>query len=360
MTRLLALLLLAWPACAATIPVTTSAELNAAMAKAQSGDVIALAPGRYDGFAFKPPAAPFVPAVTITSADPARPAVLTDFSLGRFTGLHFRQIELQALPPAVPNTWAFRIAKAGDVAFDQVHVHGSLDGDAANDAYGLSLREIAGVSVTRSEFQQLGRALALGTGTDVEVSGNYAHDLRSDAFDFADVQRVKITANVVRNIRAVAPDHPDAIQFWTSGTTRPSTDILIGGNVLLRGEGKGTQGIFLRDQVGTLPYERVTITDNLLVGTGYNGIRIQGVRGLTLTRNELVTQDIDKDPVTGKLLYTNILVQGGDGIVSRDNRAYLIGFDKPLNLQQSGDVITRPVSDLGAAALARWIANRSR
>ena len=55
----------------------TPQTFAATLAKAKGGDIIRLAPGTYTGLYFK--AHSYAPALTITSADPTHPAVLTNF-----------------------------------------------------------------------------------------------------------------------------------------------------------------------------------------------------------------------------------------------------------------------------------------
>jgi pectate lyase len=336
----------------AVVTVDSTASLIAAMNVAQGGDTILLAPGTYSNLGFKAPPA-YASAVTITSADPANMAVITDFTLVRMSNLTFSRVELATLDhpdkisPGGSNYWAFKISKSNEIHFSQVKFHGSLDGNAGNDVQGLQVRDSTNVSVTNSEFQQLERALAIGQTDNVNVIGNSAFNLRSDGFNFAEVGNINVSGNTFRNFTPTSVDHPDAIQFWTSGTKTPSHDILISGNVIMKGDGAYTQGIFLRDQIGTLPYERLTISDNLIVGTGYNGIRIQGVKDLTLTGNELVSFKGDNK--------TFLLVQGGDGVVATGNRAAQISFDKSVNVSQNGNMITDAVSDSGVAALRAWL-----
>jgi hypothetical protein len=334
----------------ATIQVNDAAGFTAALRGAQGGDVIMLAPGTYSDFVVKGLNPKFDVPVTITSADAANPAALTDFALAGVKGLTFRNLDFVALTPEDPATsknWSFKFRDSSDITFDQVRVHGTLDGDPSNDSFGIQFRDSQNVTITNSEFQQLGRALAVGATDNVVVSGNYVHDLRSDGLDFAQVSNVQIVGNTLKNFFPAKGDHPDAIQFWTSGTKTASHDILISHNVIQKGEGAGTQGIFLRDQIGTMPYERVTISDNLVLGTGYNAIRLQGVKDLTLTRNELVTFEGDYKSF--------LLIQGGDGVYAEGNRAVSISFGDSVNVTQRGNVTTDAVNDLGGAAIRSWI-----
>src|SRR3546814_17629153 len=78
---------------------------------------------------------------------------------------------------------------------------------------------------------------------------------------------VVISNNYFTDFHPVGADHPDAIQLWTTNTTESARNISITGNVFERGDGDIIQGIFLRDQSGgKLPYQDVTISDNIVLG----------------------------------------------------------------------------------------------
>ena len=331
----------------ATIIVTSTASLTSALKAAVGGDTIKLMPGTYSGLNVK--ALSFSSDVTITSADPARPAVITNFTLTDVKGLTFTNLDMTANNPtgAASSSWAFAVSKSNDIHFNNIKFHGSLDGDSGNDMNGLSISGSQNISVTNSEFQQFGRGLPASTSQNLDVSGNKVHHMRSDGFDFAAVGHVKLTNNSFRDFDPVGGDHPDAIQFWTSGTTVASHDILISGNVIMRGDGANTQGIFLRDQIGTLPYQRVTISDNLIVGTGANGIRVMGAKDLTVTGNELISfAGGDK---------TTLLIQDAVNVRATANSGISVGFLRTTDLVESANVTTSPVNDGGLAALTRWV-----
>jgi uncharacterized coiled-coil protein SlyX len=352
------LLLPVLPASAAVITVDPSTYVAAPFL--QAGDELRLAPGTYAGFTTKnvkvwDRARPIV----VTSADPARPAVLTDFILREAQGLVFRDVALNTTKTET-RTYGFIVGDSKTVGFERVKVHGSLDGNPANDPIGLQLRTVEDVWVRDSEFTELNRGLNIGGATKVRVSGNLFHQLRSDGVDFAQVSDVQVVGNRFRNIYRDPLDHPDAIQFWTSGTTGAgSSDVLIAQNIIERGDGGPIQGIFIRDEAA-LRYERFTIADNLVVGTGWNALRVVGnpnapSRDFTVRNNVLVTYDALEGVPTKELL-TYILLQNLDGATVTGNRAAQISFDHVTNLVDSGNTITAPVADLGFAAKTAWLA----
>lgn len=325
------------------------AGLLAALKSARGGETILLAPGVYSGINLRA-AATFDKPVTITSADPQKRAVLTDFAIYSAKGLTFSNLEFVPLAPDLTrggSYWAFRILSSRDIRIDRVSVHGSLDDNTSNDPSGLQFRLSNDVSVTNSEFQQLERGMLVAYTDGITASGNHVHDIRSDGFDFADVRNVKITGNTFRNFNPVGEDHPDAIQFWTKGTKNASRDIMIANNVILRGAKNYTHGIFFRDETEAMPYEHVTIANNLIVGTGYHGISITGAHGLEVTDNVLVT-------FSGELL-TWMKIADSDNVLVSGNKFNLLHLLTSTNAVQKNNEVTRAVKDRGLRAMAEWM-----
>src|SRR3546814_7621840 len=79
--------------------------------------------------------------------------------------------------------------------------------------------------------------------------------MRSDGFNFVQVQDVKVIGNSLKDFSPVSGDHADAIQFWTTGSTVASKNIEISNNLITGKSGGQMQGIFITDQSGgKLPY----------------------------------------------------------------------------------------------------------
>ena len=77
-----------------TFAVNSVASLMTALASAQGGDQISLASGTYSGLSLQN--FNFTSAVTITSADPTKPAVFTNFTLANSSGMVFSQLDFNA------------------------------------------------------------------------------------------------------------------------------------------------------------------------------------------------------------------------------------------------------------------------
>lgn len=329
-----------------TITVSTTAQLQTALSSAHAGDVILLASGNYTGVSLRD--LHFTSPVTITSADPSHPAQFYDFTLRTSSGLDFSNLVLNASKATAD--WPFRVYSSSDIHFSHLDVHGSMDGNPINDVSGLLIRQSSNVNVTDSNFEQLKTAIAWDRDDHLQISDNSFHDLSLDGVHGSATSYISITNNSFTDFFVASGAHPDAIQFWTTNTTTAAHDILISGNVIVRGDGAPMQGIFMTDQVGTLPYADVTISDNMLLGTRYHGITIGHGKNVTISGNTVAGQPdmlswIRLDHVSG-------------GSVT-NNTAGELTMESDYNVSVSGFTELRPTLTQGQQMLAQWFASHS-
>lgn len=327
-----------------TVVVKDSAGLVAALKSAASGDVIQLAAGEYSPIALR--GVNINGEVTITSQDPNAPAVLNGLTVRDCAGLTFRELEFKVDPAKAD--YPFLVFGSKNVVLDNLHVHGTLDGDESNDIAALMIRESTNVSVTNSEFEQLRHGVAHIDCEQLTIADNYFHDIRTDGVRGGGSSDVTISGNYFTNFHMAEGDHADAIQFWTTNTTEPASDIVVSGNVIVRGNGDPIQGIFFRDQVGNLEFQNVRITDNLVVGGTYNGISVNGGRGVVISGNTVVeipnqASRIHIDDATEVTLTSNVATQ------------YLL--DGARFVANSGNSTIVAPSDGGKLIQQQWLSN---
>ncbi len=222
-----------------------------------------------------------------------------------------------------------------------------MHGSPAADQSGLLIRSSSNVKVTCSEFQQLDHAISMMSSTGVRIEDNEFHDLRADGLVSAGTSSVQTVSNGLTDFYPVEGDHPYAIQFLTRGTTASARDISISDNLIDRGEGGITQGIFMTDQVGTLPYQNVTITNNVLVGTMYSDIAVANDANITVGGNTVAALSDMK---------SFIQVLNVNGAVVTNNSAAVFNYTGTTNLTTTGNVVVTAVLDGGSALISAWLA----
>lgn len=315
----------------------TTAALLLAATIAKPGDTIKLAPGSYSKVVLRGLIGP----LTLTSADPKNRAVLNDLALLDSTGINLT--DLITMCPAGSLTWYnHRIERCTGITLTRL----LIDGPGlvtVQDTTGLIVRWSKGVKITGCEVRNLSNGILCLDNVGLTVTDNYFHDLRRDGIDHGGCSEVLIENNLFTNFHPNATDHPDAIQFWTHNTTTPAYNITVRGNVIVRGaRGGQIQGVFVKDEVGTLRYQNLIVTDNLVVGGHYNGINLDGVQSGALINNSVIQFPDQK---------SFIRVMNSGAIEQRDNLA--AGF-----VDAAVGTAVPPASDGGLRALAAWQVNR--
>lgn len=293
------------------LTVSTAAQLKSALLSAKGGDTILLAGGDYGDLSLTPRdrvPVNFPSNVTIASADPNNPAVLTGLDLRGGSNITFSGITFDyTFEPGTPiYNRPFAVTGSQGISFRDC----TFDGDVAKgvsaeaDGYGygigLSINTSSNVTVDNSEFYNFYRGAVFGRVTDLRVTNNDIHDLRMDGLNFGQVTNVLIEGNTIHDFRRSpnSNDHADMIQFWTNGATYPSSNIVIRGNHLDIGDGDATQSIFMRnDQVDRglagqeMYYRNVLIEDNVIVNSHAHGITVGETIGLIIRNNSVLHDD---------------------------------------------------------------------
>ena len=337
----------ATPTLAEQVVVGSAAQLMAALKAARAGQTILLTPGTYN-----------IPAiqkfdaggnVTIASQDRAHPALLTGLEVFGGGGLTFSRLEITTVGSGDAH-YGLRVAEAKDVAFMDDSIHGSLDANPRNDISGLYITDSSNVTVQGCRFQQLRNAVVQLRNTHLTIIGNAFHDIQIDGVDGGGSSFVTITGNLFTNFYPEGEvggsgDHADAIQFWTTNTTTPATDIVITDNLFVRGKGSHIQGVFINDEAG-VPYQRVTVTGNMIIGGLYNGVDVVDATDLNVSDN---TVGAFTD------MGSWLRVEGSSGVAA-GNRATNYVWERNRGLKQSKNATILEVTDGGKALVAAFLA----
>lgn len=328
-----------------TTIVKDATALVSALKVAHAGDVIQLASGSYEAISLK--GIKFDGTVTITSEDPSKMATLNGLKVSDCQGLSFQNLEM--VVDASKPDYTYLVYGSKNIQLDGLNVHGSMDGNAQNDAAAMMIRNSDNVTLTNSEFQQLRHGVQHLDSSNLKIADNSFHDIQTDGIRGGGSSHVQVTGNYFTNFHAAEGDHPDAIQFWTTNTTTSAMDITVSGNIVVRGGGDPIQGIFFRDQVGNLPYLDVKVIDNLVVGGMYNGIAVGGTNGLTITGNTVV----------GLADQQSWIRVNADNVTLENNTATQYLLDGSTNVREVNDKTVDTPTDGGMAVQREWLASHS-
>jgi hypothetical protein len=356
---------------AQTFTVGSQAELLKALSNATGGDVIQLKGGDYGDVFLRDTAKldlTFASEVTITSADPGNPAVFTRMDVRGATNLTFDGVvfdhefspgdPLYDRPFSFSDTQGLTIRNSKFEGDEAQGVSSAVDGTGTG--IGLSVRGSKDVVIENNELSTFWKGMIVSESQNVSVTNNDLHDMRMDGMNFAEVSGVTIEDNYLHDFRgtALATDHRDMIQFWTAGTTRPSTDIIIRGNTLDIGNGDWTQSIFMRnDLVDTgragneLFYRNVLIEDNVIVNGHAHGITVGETAGLIIRGNSVLHADGSRPDVGDSLVEIPIIkvAKTSSGVIITNNLAGgLSGFSGQSTWKVGNNIVAQDQDPLAA------------
>lgn len=206
----------------------------------------------------------------------------------------------------VAGQYGLALYRCTKVRARKLRVHGNRQSST-----GIHVRQSTDVQITSSELFDLWHGIEHLDCLKLTVSYSRFHDLRCDGVRGGGSNKVAIYKNGFRDHHPITdgphPDHADAVQFWTTNTTKSAEQITVTHNTYDRGAGKPAQGVFLRDQLGGLPFLKVRIEDNAIRGAMANGIGVNGAHSPTI-RGNLIEEAPDQRSnlnlvnITGKLV----------------------------------------------------------
>lgn len=322
--------------------VSSVTQLTGALSKAQSGDVIQLASGTYSNVLLNN--YKFSGNVTITSADPTKPAVFTDMLLKGSSGLTFKGLDFSN--PVPGKDFAFQIQTSSNITLDHLTVHGPNNMGSGQEVGLMMVRATTNVTVKDSEFYNGIHGLSILDNKGLTVANNYFHDLRTDGVRGGGNSNLLVTQNTFTDFHPAAGDHPDAMQLWTNNTTASATNITFSDNLVVRGTGDPIQGIFMRDIVGNLPFKNLTVTGNMIVGARYNGIAVEHVDGGTISGNTVAGY-------VGETSWMRADNSANLAVTNNFSTSYIAQMQSALGV--NGNTQIASVMDLGASTVTAWL-----
>lgn len=295
---------LAAPSLGQQTVIGNRADLIQAIRAARGGERIVLAPGEYGTILLRAEPKAATP-LTITSADPTRPATFTGADVVGARGLTLANLRFEYRfksgdrvnfrPFSFRNVEALRIQDSefrGDVASNT-----NSAADGFGTGIGLAVTDSRDVWIERSRFTRWHRGAVFSSVSGLNVLENHVTRLRSDGMNFVAVNNVVIARNHIHDFETVLStgDHPDMIQFWTTGTNKPTTNVVIRDNILDSGAGPWTQTIFMRNEEvdnrragQEMFYRNIEISNNLIRNAHLHGITVGETIGLRIANNTIL------------------------------------------------------------------------
>lgn len=339
---------------AGAVKVSASDDLQAAIARSHDG-VIRLAPGQHAALVILNYTG--TQPLVIESARVDTPAIVAGLTIRGSHNITIRNLivrppQMSVAEAAVKGAEAqsaSTVRNSRAITIDAVSFEGAPIPGAMGTGTGLMLRGTVGSRIVGCRFSHFRYGLAFLSGEAMQIERNEFHSLRTDAIRGGGVSNLTIAGNVVSDLKPDPGDHPDGVQLWTANETKPARSIRIRDNLILRGRGGIIQGIFVRDNKLQLPFEDMEISGNLVVGSMYNGIAVQGARRVSITGNEVIAEGGQKSWIR--------LNHGEDSVIA-DNRAPLYVIKDNSGVDQQRNRIVAPGQAETRKRVREWLAAR--
>jgi hypothetical protein len=305
-----------------TVTVSNSSELLKAVAGRTADTVIVLNPGNYGNVTINGGGSSLP--ITLQAASTTSASTFTNLTINQANGVTLSGLTFS--PTSTNGTYSgytLDIEHSSNVVVkDSFFVGGATA--FKDEANGILVDNSSNVTVDHNSFTGLTRGGLFANSDKVTITNNNLTNLRSDGFDFTAVSNVEIAHNKFSDFHPTEADHPDGIQFWTVGTTVPSSNINIHDNVMTFTSANPSQGIFLGDESGA-GFSNVSIQNNY-IATGYShGISVYNGSGVNISGNTVVASDTKVPYKPG------IHVIASDSITVQSNVATVLDIDSSKN-----------------------------
>ncbi len=278
------------------VHVASAHELELAVRAARPGTRIILADGDYQPVRISNLNAAGNP-VTITAENPLK-ARMSGMNITNSDGLIIDGLHFRATGPAVLffNTGARNMLLVNSLISGVNHNRNPWD----DEGRGVRILGAERITIAHNLFEDLKVALTMRESEGVRVHRNSFQWLR-EGINIARSKNGALTANYLTEFHPnyAKGEHPDAIQFWVAREPEGSHNFLIARNVMIFGENRAVQGIFIRSEterreIPQIRHSNFLIEHNIYYGSSAHGITANSVEGVRINNNVVVGSPFSK------------------------------------------------------------------
>lgn len=232
----------------------------------------------------------------IVSQDPTNPAVFSTINLTDCSNIQMESLQFNQIGDARSDTIAdIRLTRCSNIVIRKTnHIGRATQRYTGSETLGCqgirftdSINNVIVDSITMTGQKFAFIADAGCRTTNLKLWNNYVTQWQFDSFIMGNVVHgVTLQGNTfIRPLGTLwSLNHMDFCQFFTTGATEGSSDILIDGNVFDCNGGNFAQGPFMADE-GGVGYTNVTFTNNFVNVSNWFGFRIDNCTNLLCANN---------------------------------------------------------------------------
>lgn len=336
--------------------VSSASELQAALESASGGDTILLESGDYGWFNLQN--LKFDDHVTIKSADGDGGARFKHLTINHSDHIKLDSLTIEFGRPNNGNDKAIDIRDSNHIQVVNSEIIGNASTtDWSDVARGVEVwQNSSNIELSDNHIHHFGRAVFFLGVNDINFNNNRIDDIRGDGIFIGKSDNLRIENNTLTDFYRQGDDHADYIQF-DPGTSGAARDVIIRGNVMLKGNGNGdVQGIFGANHhadVHDSVFTNFLVEDNIYFDTGLNAIQFYTGENMTVRNNTVLSDPADgrvvwvrlHGPQTNSIIEDNVATQvnADDGATASGN--VIAQFRDPSNANYYGDLFANPFAD---------------
>jgi hypothetical protein len=319
--------------------VTNNAELKRAILGVDSGELIKLAyskiPYTLDWYSKEKKV--YDVSVTITSLNNASPAVISVMAITNIENVIIKNLNFVAEPLGLLKTSPLLlVAKSNKIVVENCFFKGpalsfASDISQFQNGTGVIARSVTDFRFENNEVSHFTFGISIfGTLNDslnknIIIRNNKVHHIQGDSLRIVQASNILIENNSIYSLLGASYDinHTDMIQFWTTNTNKPTTNVTIRGNYLHSGNEVVAQSIFMRNEVvdkglanKEMYYKNILIENNIIYSSHTHGITVGETVNLNIKNNTVLYNYIENNNTSAPTI--NISENSVNVVVSKN------------------------------------------
>jgi hypothetical protein len=321
------------------IVVTNNAELKRAILDADSGELIKLAYSKipYTLKWYSKEKKAYDASVTITSLNNASPAVLSALTITNIENVIIKNLKFVAEPLGLlKSSPLLLVVNSKKIVVENCFFKGpalsfASDISQFQNGTGVLARSVTDFRFENNEISHLAFGISIfgalhdSLNKNIIIRNNKVHHIQGDSVRIVQASNVILENNSIYSLLGASNDvnHTDMIQFWTTNTNKPTTNVIIRGNYLHSGNKAVAQSIFMRNELvdkglasKEMYYKNILIENNIIYSSHTHGITVGETVSLNIKNNTVLYNYIENNNTSAPTI--NISENSVNVVVSKN------------------------------------------
>lgn len=264
--------------------------VDAVQTLSSKGGVIQLKPGDY-GKVLLQGATPSGK-IRLVAADPSKPPVFRQLSIKGSNDIEIEGVNFEPSSSNARPTYLVAVEQGRDIRLAR-NTFRDTGENPAQRAKAVQVDQTNGISLEDNLLEGVEHGFVFLASQKINVNHNTFDNLVDGALNFVQCEDVVVTQNLLKGFMPVPGRHPIYINFLTFNNNKPSKNISISSNIMLRDNKAVAQGVFFKND-SNIFYESVVIKNNIIIQGASHGISVYGGRNVEIAGNLVVSTSVSE------------------------------------------------------------------